>query len=159
MGFFTADLCDNFSDKTEVLGANFQSYGGNRKFKGEVITVKLDKNNKDLATLLKDNADIEKCLFVVDRKDLDRQTREEFNKLNSEIASLKAANSMAFEKGRKQGIEEAKTGGKIVAQRTLYCWKHGTGGHHGNMCDEMSKNNKANYTNQQSDCPDGAAPS
>jgi type I restriction enzyme R subunit len=30
--------------------------------------------------LLKDNPDIEKCLFVVDRKDLDRQTREEFNK-------------------------------------------------------------------------------
>lgn len=32
------------------------------------------------STLLKDNTDIEKCLFVVDRKDLDRQTREEFNK-------------------------------------------------------------------------------
>ncbi len=32
------------------------------------------------STLLKDNKDIEKCLFVVDRKDLDRQTREEFNK-------------------------------------------------------------------------------
>jgi type I restriction enzyme R subunit len=32
------------------------------------------------STLLKDNVDIEKCLFVVDRKDLDRQTREEFNK-------------------------------------------------------------------------------
>ena len=32
------------------------------------------------STLLKDNQDIEKCLFVVDRKDLDRQTREEFNK-------------------------------------------------------------------------------
>jgi type I restriction enzyme, R subunit len=32
------------------------------------------------STLLKDNSDIEKCLFVVDRKDLDRQTREEFNK-------------------------------------------------------------------------------
>ena len=30
--------------------------------------------------LLKDNPEIEKCLFVVDRKDLDRQTREEFNK-------------------------------------------------------------------------------
>ena len=30
--------------------------------------------------LLKDNPDIEKCLFVVDRKDLDRQTRQEFNK-------------------------------------------------------------------------------
>ncbi|QNF32254.1 type I restriction endonuclease subunit R [Adhaeribacter swui] len=32
------------------------------------------------STLLKENQDIEKCLFVVDRKDLDRQTREEFNK-------------------------------------------------------------------------------
>jgi type I restriction enzyme R subunit len=32
------------------------------------------------STLLKDNPDIEKCLFVVDRKDLDRQTREEFNR-------------------------------------------------------------------------------
>ena len=31
------------------------------------------------STLLKDNPDIDKCLFVVDRKDLDRQTREEFN--------------------------------------------------------------------------------
>ena len=33
-----------------------------------------------VSTLLKDNPKIEKCLFVVDRKDLDRQTREEFNK-------------------------------------------------------------------------------
>lgn len=32
------------------------------------------------STLLKNNPDIEKCLFVVDRKDLDRQTREEFNR-------------------------------------------------------------------------------
>lgn len=32
------------------------------------------------STLLKENPDIDKCLFVVDRKDLDRQTREEFNK-------------------------------------------------------------------------------
>lgn len=32
------------------------------------------------STLLKDNPDIDKCLFVVDRKDLDRQTREEFNR-------------------------------------------------------------------------------
>ena len=32
------------------------------------------------STLLKDNRDIEKCVFVVDRKDLDKQTRDEFNK-------------------------------------------------------------------------------
>lgn len=47
------------------------------------------------STLLKDNPDIEKCLFVVDRKDLDRQTRDEFNKFqegcveeNTNTASL-----------------------------------------------------------------------
>src|SRR5690606_12655227 len=32
------------------------------------------------STLLKDNHGIHKCLFVVDRKDLDRQTRDEFNR-------------------------------------------------------------------------------
>jgi len=32
------------------------------------------------STLLKENKTVEKCLFVVDRKDLDKQTREEFNK-------------------------------------------------------------------------------
>jgi type I restriction enzyme R subunit len=31
------------------------------------------------STLLKANPNVDKCLFVVDRKDLDRQTREEFN--------------------------------------------------------------------------------
>jgi type I restriction enzyme R subunit len=47
------------------------------------------------STLLKDNPELEKCLFVVDRKDLDRQTREEFNKFqegcveeNTNTASL-----------------------------------------------------------------------
>jgi type I restriction enzyme, R subunit len=35
------------------------------------------------STLLKDNPAIEKCLFVVDRKDLDRQTREEFNRFQA----------------------------------------------------------------------------
>jgi type I restriction enzyme R subunit len=47
------------------------------------------------STLLKDNPGIQKCLFVVDRKDLDRQTREEFNKFqegcveeNTNTASL-----------------------------------------------------------------------
>jgi type I restriction enzyme R subunit len=32
------------------------------------------------STLLKNNPNIHKCVFVVDRKDLDRQTREEFNR-------------------------------------------------------------------------------
>ena len=64
MGFFTADLCDNYSDKTEVLGSDFKSYGGNKKFKGEVVTVKLDKNNKDLAAFLKNNNGSGKVVIV-----------------------------------------------------------------------------------------------
>lgn len=32
------------------------------------------------STLMRDNPNIEKCIFVVDRKDLDRQTRDEFNR-------------------------------------------------------------------------------
>ena len=47
------------------------------------------------ATLLKDTPEIAKCLFVVDRKDLDRQTRQEFNRFqegcveeNTNTASL-----------------------------------------------------------------------
>ena len=64
MGSFTADLCDIFSSKTEVLGPDYKSFGGNAKFKGEVITVKLDKNNKDLATLLKENNGAGKVVIV-----------------------------------------------------------------------------------------------
>ena len=41
------------------------------------------------STLLKDNPHIEKCLFVVDRKDLDRQTREEFNKFQENCVEEK----------------------------------------------------------------------
>ncbi|HMS17602.1 MAG TPA: DEAD/DEAH box helicase family protein, partial [Planctomycetota bacterium] len=47
------------------------------------------------STLLKENSHIHKCVFVVDRKDLDRQTREEFNRFqegcveeNTNTASL-----------------------------------------------------------------------
>jgi len=69
MGFFTADLCDDFSNKTEVLGPDFKSYGGIVKFKGSAVTVKLDKNNKDLAVLLKDKNGEGKIVVVdVDMK-------------------------------------------------------------------------------------------
>lgn len=64
MEFFTADLCDEFSDKTEVLGPDFKSYGGIVKFQGSAITVKLDKNNKDLAQLLKEKKGDGKIVVV-----------------------------------------------------------------------------------------------
>lgn len=69
MEFFTADLCDEFSEKTEVLGPDFKSYGGSVKFEGSAITVKLDKNNKDLAVLLRDEKGEGKVVVVeVQRK-------------------------------------------------------------------------------------------
>ena len=40
------------------------------------------------STLLKANPTIEKCLFVVDRKDLDRQTREEFNRFQDKCVEV-----------------------------------------------------------------------
>ena len=41
------------------------------------------------STLLKDNDAIDKCVFVVDRKDLDRQTREEFNRFQEKSVEEK----------------------------------------------------------------------
>ena len=64
MGFFTADLCDEYSDKTRILGPDFKSYGGSIKFKGEVITIRLNRNNKDLAALLKNNKGEGKVVVV-----------------------------------------------------------------------------------------------
>jgi regulator of ribonuclease activity A len=54
MTFFTADICDEYSDRVSVLGSGYQNYGGAGKCHGQVITIKLDKNNSDLIELLRD---------------------------------------------------------------------------------------------------------
>lgn len=54
MAFFTADICDEYSDRVFVLAAGYRNYGGADKCQGEVITIKLDKNNSDLIKLLRD---------------------------------------------------------------------------------------------------------
>ncbi|MGM0519033.1 MAG: ribonuclease E activity regulator RraA [Campylobacterota bacterium] len=64
MGFFTADLCDEYDDKIEILSSKFKSFGGTKKFRGQAITVKLDKNNKDLISLLKDEDGSGKVVVV-----------------------------------------------------------------------------------------------
>jgi len=78
---------------------------------------------------------------------------------------IKDATKEAYNEGFKAAMaSQAVSVSKSVKEPVFYCWKHGTGKHHGNMCDEMTKNNKTKYTNQQrgarkpSDCPDGAAP-
>ena len=54
MTFFTADFCDEHSEKVQVLGAGYSNYGGADNCEGEIVTIKLDRNNSDLITLLRD---------------------------------------------------------------------------------------------------------
>ena len=52
MAFFTADICDDHSDRAAVWGPGYRNYGGADKCQGEIITIKLDTNNSDLISLL-----------------------------------------------------------------------------------------------------------
>ncbi len=51
---FTADICDEHSDRVAVLGVGYSNYGGAKQCQGEIVTIKLDRNNADLITLLRD---------------------------------------------------------------------------------------------------------
>lgn len=64
MAFFTADLCDEYSEKVTVLGPGFSNYGGAAKCQGEIITQKLDLNNTDLISLLRDEDGTGKVVVV-----------------------------------------------------------------------------------------------
>jgi len=64
MTFFTADICDEHSDKVFVLGSGYKNYGGASKCQGEIVTIKLDKNNSDLITLLRDEDGSGKVVVV-----------------------------------------------------------------------------------------------
>ena len=50
MSFTTADLCDEYQDRVEVLKTNLHSYGKITHFQGEIITIQLDEDNGDLGT-------------------------------------------------------------------------------------------------------------
>ncbi len=54
MADFTADFCDAHPDKVSVLGPGYANYGGATMAQGEVVTIRLDRNNSDLITLLRD---------------------------------------------------------------------------------------------------------
>lgn len=64
MTIFTADLCDEYSDKVQVLDAGYKNYGGADICQGEIITIKLDKNNSDLVSLLRDEEGTGKIVVV-----------------------------------------------------------------------------------------------
>lgn len=64
MSFKTADLCDDFSSELQVIGSEFKSFGGKKRFSGPIKTVKVFEDNvlvkKALETIP------EGCVLVVD---------------------------------------------------------------------------------------------
>ena len=73
MAFFTADICDEHSDRVAVLGPGYRNYGGAPTCRGEIVTQKLDRNNSDLISLLRDEegagrvivVDVEQAYYAV----------------------------------------------------------------------------------------------
>jgi regulator of ribonuclease activity A len=64
MTFFTADICDEYSEKASVLGSGYRNYGGAGKCQGEIVTIRLDRNNSDLVSLLRDENGSGKVVVV-----------------------------------------------------------------------------------------------
>jgi len=64
MTFLTADICDENSDKVSVLVSGYKNFGGATKCQGEIVTIKLDKNNSDLIKLLRDEDGTGKIVVV-----------------------------------------------------------------------------------------------
>jgi regulator of ribonuclease activity A len=71
--FFTADICDEHSDKVSVLGSEYKNFGGADKCEGQIVTLKLDRNNSALIRMLRDEdgtgkiavVDVEQAYFAV----------------------------------------------------------------------------------------------
>ncbi len=61
---FIADFCDDHPDKVAVLGPGYANYGGAPNCQGEVVTIRLNKNNSDLITLLRDENGTGKVVVV-----------------------------------------------------------------------------------------------
>lgn len=68
MNFFTADLCDEHHDRVQVLEHIFKSFGKREKFRGRVVTIKLDEDNRGLIELLKEDGKGKVAVVDVDAK-------------------------------------------------------------------------------------------
>jgi len=54
MPFYTADISDEHHEIVQVLSPEYHSYGGVEKCKGPIATLKLNDENSDLITMLKE---------------------------------------------------------------------------------------------------------
>ena len=106
MAFFTADICDEYSDKVFVLEAGYRNYGGADKCQGEIVTIKLDRNNSDLIALLRDEdgagkvvvVDVEQAHFAVVGENLMKFADKNKEILDNDIHEIIAATDVAIEK-------------------------------------------------------------
>ncbi len=64
MDFFTADICDEHIEDVYVMDNKYKNYGGALKCQGEVVTIKLDRNNSELVKLLRDEDGTNKVVVV-----------------------------------------------------------------------------------------------
>ena len=55
MPFYTADISDEHHEKIQVLSPEYHSYGGVTKCRGAIATLKLNEENSDLITMLKED--------------------------------------------------------------------------------------------------------
>ncbi len=54
MDYITADICDEHRDEAQVLSHDYKSYGGIEACCGPIATIKLNEENSDLITMLKE---------------------------------------------------------------------------------------------------------
>ena len=66
MDFSTADICDEYKEKIQVLDFGMNSYGGKKKAFGKIRTVKIYGDNSSLIKLLKQSGDGNIAIVDVD---------------------------------------------------------------------------------------------
>jgi len=83
MPFFTADICDEHKDDIQVLSHNYKSYGGVEKCEGNILTLKLNRENSDLIAMLKEEGkgqiivvDVDEEFYAVVGENLMRLAQE-----------------------------------------------------------------------------------
>ncbi len=52
MDFLTADLCDEFSDRLQILAPGYASFGGHARFAGRIATLKVFEDNSRVREML-----------------------------------------------------------------------------------------------------------
>ena len=52
MDFLTADLCDEFSDRLQILAPGYAAFGGHARFAGRIATLKVFEDNSRVREML-----------------------------------------------------------------------------------------------------------